>query len=83
MHIKKPGIEEIIMVIVAKQMPVSKERITLETTFTNDLAADSLDLAELQMELEVAFDLEISNEDAENLLTIGETVDYIKKQVQR
>lgn len=83
MFAEKPNIEEIIMEIVEKQMSVNRERITHETAFINDLGADSLDLAELHIELEVAFDLEISNEDAENILTFGETVNYIKKHIQK
>ncbi len=79
---KKPNIEEMIMEIVEKQLSVNWERITHETTFINDLEADSLDLAEIHMELEVAFDMEISNEDAEKILTFGDAVDYIKDHIQ-
>ncbi|GAX61528.1 acyl carrier protein [Candidatus Scalindua japonica] len=79
MFAKKPNIEEMIMEIVEKQMSVNRERITHETAFINDLGADSLDLAELHMEIEVAFDLEISNEDAEMILTFGDAVDYINE----
>lgn len=79
---KKPNIEEMIMEIVEKQLSVNRERITHETTFINDLEADSLDLAEIHMELEVAFDMEISNEDAEKILTFGDAVDYIKDHIQ-
>ncbi|MBC8548698.1 MAG: acyl carrier protein [Candidatus Brocadiales bacterium] len=71
-----------IMEIVEKQLSVNWERITHETTFINDLEADSLDLAEIHMELEVAFDMEISNEDAEKILTFGDAVDYIKDHIQ-
>lgn len=70
------------MEIVEKQLSVNWERITHETTFINDLEADSLDLAEIHMELEVAFDMEISNEDAEKILTFGDAVDYIKDHIQ-
>ncbi len=83
MPVMKPNIEEIIMEIVEKQRSVNRERITHETTFINDLGADSLDFAELHMELEVAFDSEISNEDVEKILTIGDAVEYIKKHIQK
>lgn len=83
MSIGKLNIEEIIMEIVEKQMSVNRKRIAHETTFINDLGADSLDLAELHMEFEVAFDLEISNGDAEKILNIGEAIKYIKLQTQR
>ena len=53
--------------------------INRETSFINDLAADSLDTVELVMALEEEFDLEIADEVAENITTVGEAVDYIEK----
>lgn len=79
----QPNIEERVKEIVEKQMHVKKERINYETTFINDIGADSLDLAELHMEFEVAFDMNISDENAEKILTFGDAVDYIKKHKQK
>ena len=64
--------------IVAEQLGVDKEKVTPETSFVNDLGADSLDVVELVMELEDEFDMEISDEDAEKITTVGEVVNYIQ-----
>ncbi|MCH7595700.1 MAG: acyl carrier protein [Planctomycetes bacterium] len=60
-------------------MSVDKGEISRETSFVNDLNADSLDTVELVMELEDEFDLTIPDEDAEKLKTVGEAMDYIQK----
>lgn len=65
--------------IVAKQLDVSKEKIHPETSFISDLGADSLDIVELVMEFEEAFDVQIQDEDAEKIKTVGEAIDYIIK----
>ncbi|MNJ05850.1 Acyl carrier protein [compost metagenome] len=52
--------------------------MTLEASFKDDLGADSLDVVELVMELEDEFDMEISDEDAEKIATVGQVVEYIK-----
>ena len=65
--------------IVADQLGVEEEGITEETSF-EDLDADSLDIVELIMALEEEFDLEIPDEDAEKLTTVGAAVDYVKKK---
>ncbi len=64
--------------IVCDQMGAAPEKITIETSFINDLGADSLDTVELVMALEEEFDLDIADEDAEKLTTVGAAVDYIK-----
>ena len=76
-------VEEKVKDIVAKQLDVDKDKVNPETSFISDLGADSLDIVELVMEFEEAFDITIQDEDAENIKTVGEAIDYIKKtQVQ-
>lgn len=65
--------------IVAEQLGVDSADITLETSF-DDLNADSLDVVELIMALEEEFDIEIPDEDAEKIKTVGDAVDYIKEK---
>jgi acyl carrier protein len=67
--------------IVVEQLSVDENEIKPETSFTDDLGADSLDLVELIMALEEEFDLEISDEEAQKIKTIGEAVDYIESQL--
>jgi len=65
--------------IVVEQLGVEESEVTLETSF-QDLNADSLDIVELIMALEEEFELEIPDEDAEKLTTVGAAVDYIKEK---
>ena len=65
--------------IVATQLGVSKEQITPETNFVNDLGADSLDQVELVMELEEEFDINIPDDAAEKIQTVGQAIEYIEK----
>jgi len=74
-------IEAKVIQIVSEQMSVDKSEITRQTSFVNDLNADSLDTVELVMELEDEFDMTIPDEEAEKLKTVGEAIDYIKKQL--
>jgi acyl carrier protein len=62
--------------IVVDRLGVEESEVTLEASFKDDLGADSLDVVELVMELEDEFDLEISDEDAEKITTVGEVVKY-------
>ena len=74
-------IEEKVVSIVAEQLSVDKAEISRETSFVGDLGADSLDTVELVMELEDEFDMNIPDEEAEKLQTVGAAIDYIQKQM--
>ncbi len=63
--------------IVSEQLGVSADEIKMETSFVNDLGADSLDTVELVMEFEDEFDINIPDEDAEKIQTVGDAVKYI------
>lgn len=67
--------------IVAEQMGVDKNEITRETSFANDLNADSLDTVELVMEFEDVFETNIPDEEAEKIQTVGQAIDYIKNTI--
>jgi len=71
--------EEKVIEIVAEQMGVDKSEITRETSFVNDLNADSLDTVELVMEFEDQFEMSIPDEEAEKIQTVGQAIDYIKE----
>ena len=64
---------------VVDQFEVNEENVTMEATFVDDLAADSLDIVELVMTIEEEFDLEIPDSDAEKIVTIGDVVKYIEE----
>ena len=70
-------IENKVVGIISEQMGVDKSEITRETSFINDLNADSLDTVELVMEFEDEFDMSIPDEEAEKIQTVGAAVDYI------
>ncbi|MHC4855983.1 MAG: acyl carrier protein [Planctomycetota bacterium] len=71
------NIQEKVIEIVSEQMGVDKTEITRETSFINDLNADSLDTVELVMEFEDEFDMSIPDEEAEKIQTVGAAIDYI------
>ena len=73
------AIEEKIIDIISEQMGTDKSEITRETSFINDLNADSLDTVELVMEFEDEFDMSIPDEEAEKIQTVGAAIDYIVK----
>ena len=74
-------IETKVIEIISEQMGVDKSEITRETSFINDLNADSLDTVELVMEFEDEFDMSIPDEEAEKIQTVGAAIDYIVKAV--
>ncbi len=65
--------------IIAEVLNVDEEEITMDTTFEDDLGADSLDIFQIIMGLEEEFDIEIANEEAENIVTVADAVEQIKK----
>lgn len=73
------NIQEKVIEIVSEQMGVDKAEVTPETSFINDLNADSLDTVELVMEFEDEFDMSIPDEEAEKIQTVGAAIDYITK----
>lgn len=64
--------------IIVEQLGVAEDAVTQESSFIDDLGADSLDIVELIMALEEEFDIEIPDSDAEKVVTVGDVVDYIK-----
>jgi acyl carrier protein len=76
-------IEDKVIEIVSDQMGVDKSEITRETSFVNDLNADSLDTVELVMEFEDEFELSIPDEEAEKIQTVGQAIDYIKEHANK
>ena len=64
--------------VIVYQLSVDADEVTLEAAFVDDLGADSLDVVELIMGLETEFDIEIPDEDAEKISTVGDAVEYIK-----
>ncbi|MDB2576547.1 MAG: acyl carrier protein [Planctomycetota bacterium] len=76
------SVDEKVTKIVCDQMGTTPDKISLETSFINDLGADSLDTVELVMEFEDAFDINIPDEDAEKIQTVGAAVEYIGAKLQ-
>lgn len=64
--------------IIVEQLGVEEDEVTMESSFIDDLGADSLDIVELIMALEEEFDLEIPDSEAEKITTVGDAVEYIK-----
>ena len=64
--------------IISEVLNVDSEEITMDTTFVDDLGADSLDIFQIIMGIEEEFDIEISNEDAEKIVSVGDAVEEIK-----
>ncbi|MGH7233328.1 MAG: acyl carrier protein [Nitrospiraceae bacterium] len=73
--------EDRIKKIIAEQLGVDEDEVVPEASFVDDLGADSLDTVELVMAFEEEFDIEIPDEDAEKILTVGRAMDYIKEKV--
>ena len=77
------AIEDKVIEIVSEQMGVDKAEITRETSFINDLNADSVDTVELVMEFEDEFDMSIPDEEAEKIQTVGAAIDYIIEIIKK
>jgi acyl carrier protein len=69
--------------IISESLSANRSEIELSSSFIDDLGADSLDIVELVMTIEKAFDIEIPDEDAEKITTVADAVDYIKEHVRR
>jgi acyl carrier protein len=72
------ALEEQVAEIIVSQLGVSRDEVVAEASFTDDLGADSLDIVELVMAMEEEFDVEIPDEDAEKIETIGAAIAYLK-----
>ena len=68
--------------IIADKLSISEDEITMDSSFLEDLNADSLDIVELIMALEDELDMEIPDEDAEGFVTVGDVVKYVKEHVE-
>ncbi len=73
-------IEETVKSIIVDKLGVDDSDVTPEASFTNDLGADSLDTVELIMEFEKEFDLTIPDEEAEEIATVGDAIDYLEEK---
>ncbi|MDD6484695.1 MAG: acyl carrier protein [Clostridiales bacterium] len=70
---------EKVRAVIVDQLGVDEDSVTMEASFVDDLGADSLDIVELIMGLETEFDIEIPDEQAEKISTVGDAVNYIKE----
>lgn len=73
------SVEQRVIEIVCEHLAVSKEQVTRTTSFIEDIGADSLDIVELVMALEEEFGLEIPDEDADKLKTVGDSLKYLQE----
>ena len=73
------SVEEKVKNIIVEKLSVEPDEVVMAASFVDDLGADSLDLVELIMAMEEAFDMEISDDQAEKLQTVQDAMDYIKK----
>ena len=74
------SIEDRVRKIVVEQLGVGEDEVTLEASFIDDLGADSLDTVELVMELEKEFNMEIPDDDANNIRSVGDAIKYINER---
>ena len=77
------SVRDRVIEIVCEQMGQSKDKVSEETSFINDLGADSLDTVELVMELEDEFDLSIPDDAAEKIKTVGDAISYIDEHAKK
>jgi acyl carrier protein len=76
------NLDERVAKIIVEQLGATKEEIVPEASFIDDLGADSLDIVELVMAMEETFDIEIPDDDAEKIQTIGDVVAYLKDKLE-
>ena len=74
-------IEERVIQLVCDNLGVSREQVTRNTSFQDDIGADSLEVVELVMELETEFEITIPDDEAERIRTVGEAIDYVEREV--
>ena len=72
---------EKIVSIISEQLGIKESEITMDSAFVNDLGADSLEIVEMIMALEEEFDMEFPDEEAENIVTVGDAVNYIRERL--
>jgi len=77
------SVEQKVREIIVEQLGVEESQVTDEAKFVDDLGADSLDTVELVMALEEAFDLEIPDEDAEKITSVGDAINYINSKSEK
>ncbi|MCA9525005.1 MAG: acyl carrier protein [Myxococcales bacterium] len=75
------SIEEKVRAIIVEQLDANAEEVVPEALFVEDLGADSLDLVELVMQMEDEFDVEIPDEDAENIRTVQDAINYVQQHI--
>lgn len=80
---KREDIQKSLVDVVVEQLGVSEEQVTLESSFVDDLGADSLDCVELVMAVEDEFGFEISDEDMEKCTTVGKALEFIEKNAPK
>lgn len=76
------SVEQRVIEIVCEHLAVQKDQVTRKTAFIEDIGADSLDIVELVMELEEEFDIQIPDDQAEKIKTVGEAIDYIEAAIK-
>ena len=76
------ALEERVTDIIVEHLNVSRDEVVPEASFVDDLGADSLDIVELVMAMEEEFDVEIPDDDAEKIQTIGDAIAYLKEQLE-
>jgi acyl carrier protein len=74
------SVEERVIELVCERLGVNKEQVTRQTSFVEDVGADSLDIVELVMGLEEEFGINIPDDQAEKIKTVGEAIDYIERE---
>jgi acyl carrier protein len=77
------SVDERVIGIVCENLGVNKEQVTRQTSFIEDIGADSLDIVELVMELEEEFEITIPDDQAEQIKTVGEAIDYIERELAK